>query len=71
MRRDVLLDELSRVERDVVEGERQLAEQEARVVALKRENGGVLKAQAELERMRDDHRRRGQDRQRLLALLHP
>ena len=71
MDRDRLLDELSQIERDVAEGERRLAEQEALVVALKRQNGGVLKAQDELERMREDLRRYDQDRQRLLALLQP
>jgi hypothetical protein len=66
-----LLDELRQLERDVVDCERRLAEQEALVVLLKRQNEDISKAQAELERMRDDQRCRQQDRQRLLSLLQP
>jgi hypothetical protein len=69
MYRDSLLDELGRVERDVVEGERQLAEQEMLLVALKRQNEDTGKASALLETMRENQRRREQERQRLLALL--
>jgi hypothetical protein len=71
MHRDSLLDELRRVEREVVEGERELADQEARLVALKRQNQDIGGAQAELELLRESQRRREQDRQRLLALLQP
>jgi hypothetical protein len=71
MHRDSLLDELRRVEREVVEGERQLAEQEARLVALKRQNQDMDEARAELEMLRESQRRREQDRQRLLSLLQP
>jgi hypothetical protein len=71
MRVDVLLDELRQVGRDVVEGERQLAEQEALLIALKRENKDVSKVEAVLERMREDQRLREQDRQRLLSRLQP
>lgn len=70
MHRDALLDELSRVERDVVEGERRLAEQEALLVVLKKENGDLSEAQAVLDCMRESQRRREQDRHRLLSLLH-
>jgi hypothetical protein len=66
-----LLDELRQLERDVVDCERRLAEQEALVVLLKRQNEDISKAQAELERMRHDQRCRQQDRQRLLSLLQP
>jgi len=71
MYRDSLLDDLGRVERDVVEGERQLAEQEALLVALKRQNEDTGKASALLETMRETQRSREQERQRLLALLQP
>lgn len=64
-------DELRQVERDVVEGERRLAEQEALVIELKRQNQDTANAEAELERMRGDQRRRDQDRQRLLSRLQP
>jgi hypothetical protein len=63
--------ELSRVERDVVEGERQLAEQEALLVDLKRQNLDQRQGRAVLEMMRENQLRRDQDRQRLLSLLQP
>jgi hypothetical protein len=56
---------------DVVEGERQLAEQEALLVALKREGKDVSKVKAALDQMREDHRLRQQDRERLLSRLQP
>jgi hypothetical protein len=71
MRMHVLLDELRQVGRDVVEGERQLAEQEALLVALKREGKDVSKVKAALDQMREDHRLRQQDRERLLSRLQP
>jgi hypothetical protein len=71
MYRDALLDELRQIGRDVVEGERQLAEQERLLVALKREGKDVSKVEAALEQMRADHRLRQQDRERLLSLLQP
>ena len=71
MHRDALQDELRRLELDVVEGERQLAEQEARTVTLKRQGEDVSNAESVLEMMRLSQRRREQDRQRLLSLLHP
>jgi hypothetical protein len=71
MRMDLLLDELRQVGRDVVEGERQLAEQEALLIALKRENKDASKVKAVLERMREDQRLREQDRQRILSRLQP
>jgi hypothetical protein len=67
-----ILDELGRLEREVVEGERQLADQEALVVALKRQNNGdTSEASAVLHMMREAQQRREMERQRLLALLHP
>jgi hypothetical protein len=71
MYRDALLDELRQVGRDVVEGERQLAEQEALLVALKREGNDARKVEAALEQMRADHSLRQQDRERLLSRLQP
>jgi hypothetical protein len=56
MHQDALLDELRQVGRDVVEGERLLAEQEALPIALKRENKDVRKVEAALEQMREDQR---------------
>ena len=71
MHQDALLDELRQVGRDVVEGERLLAEQEALLVALKRENKDVRKVEAALDQLREDQRLREQDRQRLLSMLQP
>jgi len=71
MHREAIMAELSRVERDVVEGERQLAEQEALLVDLKRQNLDQREARAVLEMMRENQLRRDQDRQRLLSLLQP
>ena len=71
MHQDALMDELRQVGRDVVEGERLLAEQEALLIALKRENKDVRMVEAALEQMREDQRLREQDRQRLLSLLQP
>ena len=53
---------MRQVERDVVEGERQLAEQEALLVALKPEGKDVRKAEASFEQMREDQHLRQQDR---------
>jgi hypothetical protein len=66
---DALLDELRQLERDVVEAERRLADQEALIVDLKRQHQDVSSAQAELETLRENQRQRQQDRQRLLSLL--
>ena len=63
--------ELSRVERDVVVAERQLAKQEALLIALERQNQDPTEARAVLEMMRENQRRRDQERQRLLSLLQP
>ena len=71
MHREAIFEELSRVERDVVEGERQLAEQEALLGELKRQNLDLTEARAVLEMMRKNQQRRDQDRQRLLSLLQP
>ncbi|MBR0790010.1 hypothetical protein JQ631_13105 [Bradyrhizobium manausense] len=71
MDRTSIYDELSRVERDVVAGERQLAEQERLVLDLKKDGQNTVNAEKELERLRDCQRLRDQDRQRLLSLLQP
>ncbi|KRQ10227.1 MULTISPECIES: hypothetical protein [Bradyrhizobium] len=71
MDRTSIYDELSRVERDVVAGERQLAEQERLVLDLKKEGENTSAAERELERLREAQRLRDQDRQRLLSLLQP
>jgi hypothetical protein len=71
MDEDSLLDELRRVESAVVEGERQLAQQEALLVRLKRQNRDFSQAQAELEMMRKNQQSQEQDRQRLLSMLQP
>ncbi|MDI3567205.1 hypothetical protein [Bradyrhizobium sp. Arg816] len=67
----VTFDKLRQIERDVVEGERQLAKQEALIVELKRQRQETTKAGAELERMRADQRLRELDRQCLLSRLQP
>jgi len=71
MDRTSIYDELNRVERDVVAGERQLAEQERLVLDLKRDGQDIAKAEKELERLRQCQRLLDQDRQRLLSLLQP
>lgn len=71
MYRDALSDQLRQIEREVVEGERRLANQEALLVALKRQGKDTAAAEAELDLQRSDQRRREQDRQLLLARLQP
>ena len=71
MYNDAILDELRQVERDVAEGERRLADQEALLVSLKRQNDDHREAQAVLDMLRENQRQRDQDRQRLLSLLQP
>jgi hypothetical protein len=69
MHREAIMAELGRVERDVVVAERQLAKQEALLIALERQNQDLTEARAVLEMMRENQRRRDQERQRLLSLL--
>jgi hypothetical protein len=71
MDRTSIYDELGRIEREVVAGERQLAEQERLVLDLKRQGQNTASAEEELERLRECQRLRDQDRQRLLSLLQP
>ena len=68
---DAVYDELRRIEGEVVQGERQLAGQEALLVALQRENEDTRKVREELEEMRAQQRAREHERQRLLSMLHP
>ena len=71
MDRSSIYDELGRVERDVVQGERRLAELERQIVDLKREGRDTTRADLELDTLRDNQRQRDQDRQRLLSMLQP
>ena len=71
MYRDSLMDELRRIALAVVEGERQLAEKEALLVSLKKQDGDVSLAELTLEVMRETQQRNERDRQRLLSLLQP
>jgi hypothetical protein len=71
MYKDAILEELERVERDVVEAERQLAEQEALLVALERQNEDTSKVRTVLDLVREAQQRRQAERQRLLSLLQP
>ena len=69
--RDSLMDELRTIELAVVEGERQLAEQEALLVDLKKQDRDLSQAELALEMMRETQRQHENDRQRLLSLLQP
>lgn len=69
--RDSLMDELRTSELAVVEGERQLAEQEALLVNLKKQDRDVSQAELALEMMRETQRQHEHDRQRLLSQLQP
>jgi hypothetical protein len=69
MDRTSIYDELSRVERDVVAGERRLAEQERLIVDMRREGQNSVNAELELETLRENQRARDRDRQRLLSRL--
>lgn len=64
-------DELRRIEGEVAQGERELAEQEAQLVALKRQNEDTARVREELDRLRTQQRAREHERQRLLSQLHP
>jgi len=69
MNRDTIIDELRRLEGEVVEAERELAEQEALLVRLKSERQDVSKVASALSLMREQQQSRQQDRLRLLVLL--
>ena len=64
-------DELRRLEGEVVEGERQLAELEKELVALKRTKQDASEIEAALALLHDCQHRLQQDRSRLLTLLQP
>ncbi len=61
MYNDNIMDELRQLEREVVEAERRLAEQEALIIELKRQHQDATSALAELEIMRRNQRQRQQD----------
>jgi len=69
MNRDTISDELRRLEGEIVKAERRLAEQEARLLKLKREGEDVSAVSDALNLMREQQQSRQQDRLRLLALL--
>ena len=69
MNRDTIFDELRRLEGEIVKAERKLAEQEARLLKLKREGEDVSAVSDALNLMREQQQSRQQDRLRLLALL--
>jgi len=64
-------EELRRIEGEVVQGERQLAEKEKLLVTVRRQKGEESEALEELEMMRAEQREREQRRQQLLAMLRP
>ena len=68
---EAIYDDLRRIEGEVVQGERQLAEQEGLLVALQRQNEDTSEVLEELEMMRTHQREREQQRQHLLSLLRP
>jgi len=71
VKNEAVYDELRRIEGEVVQGERQLAEQEALLVTLQRQKEDTSKVREELEMMRTQQRTREQQRQQLLSSLHP
>ena len=71
MSREALFDELRQVERQVIDGERRLAEYEARILELKRSGQDTTAFEAELDLMRKEQRVLEHDRQRLLGRLQP
>jgi len=71
VKNEAVYDELRRIEGEVVQGERQLAEQEARLVHLQRRREDTSKVREELEMMRTGQRAREHQRQQLLSLLRP
>jgi hypothetical protein len=71
MYREAVSNQLRQVEREVVAGERRLAEEEARLFELKRSGEDTTAAEAELENLRSEQRRFEQDRQLLLSRLQP
>ena len=64
-----IYDDLRRIESDLVEWERRLAEQERLIVGLKQQNQDPTKAESELEMMLQNRRQQAEDRLRLLSLL--
>ena len=71
MHNDHLFDELARIEREVVRGERQMAEQEGLLVSLKNQNKDPQQVLSVLEVLRVKQHALQQDRARILSLLQP
>ena len=71
MNKDHLFDELGRIERDVVHGERQLAEQEQLLASLKSQNEDLARVQAVLEELLLRQQALQQERLWILSLLQP
>jgi regulator of replication initiation timing len=69
--KDHLFDELGRIERDVVHGERQLAEQEQLLASLKSQNEDLARVQAVLEELLLRQQALQQERLWILSLLQP
>jgi len=68
---EAVYDQLRRIEGEVVQGERQLAEQEALLVALQQRKEDTSKVREELEMMRTQQRAREHQRQQLMSMLRP
>jgi hypothetical protein len=66
---DHLFDELRRVEQDVVQGERQSAEQEELLASLKTKNVDTAQVEAFLDELRTRQRALQQDRSRILSMM--
>lgn len=70
MNKEQLFDELERIERDVVHGERRLAEQEDLLVSLNNQND-LAQVQSVLEDLLLRQEELQQERLRILSLLQP
>lgn len=69
MNREITSDELRRLEGEVVAAERRLAEHEFILTRMKQDDRDLNRLANELESLREQQRRRQQDRLRLLTLL--
>lgn len=67
--KDFLFDELRRLEKSVVQGERQLAEQEALLIFLTKHNQDLTEVEANLKLLRAKQQDLQQDRSHLLSML--
>ncbi|MBR0868993.1 hypothetical protein JQ633_01380 [Bradyrhizobium tropiciagri] len=71
MHRDAIMDELRRIELDVVEGEKQLAEYEGLLVELRRTSEDTRRFETTLEVLQEHQSYRERRRQQLLSMLQP